>query len=68
MTDIDNIIKKEFKITDRQLNLMKLVSMIGLIIIMIVLAIVIFKYGSAIKSNPCDFCNCSFQNLKGGIK
>ena len=68
MTDIDNIIKKEFKITDRQLNLMKLVSMIGLIIIMIILAIVILKYGSAIKSNPCDFCNCSLQYLKGGIK
>ena len=68
MTDIDNIIKKEFKITDRQLNIIKIIFMIGLIITMIIVAIVIWKYGSAIQSNPCDFCDCTFKSMKGGLK
>lgn len=41
-----------------QLDVMKIVFMIGLIITMIILGVVIFKYGSAIQSNPCDFCDC----------
>ena len=68
MTDIDNLIKKEFKITDRQLNIMKLVSMTGLIITMIIVGVVIFKYGSAIRSDPCAYCDCFLKTLKGGIK
>lgn len=47
---------------------MKVLMMLVLIITMIVLAIVIFKYGSAIKSNPCDFCDCTYNVLKGGLK
>jgi hypothetical protein len=47
---------------------LKIIMMLILIVTMIVLAVVIFKYGSAIKSNPCDYCNCTYNFLKGGLK
>ncbi len=51
---VDNFLKKW------QINwdAFKIILMIGMIIVMIVLGIVIFKYGSAIKADPCEFCDC----------
>lgn len=63
----DEEIKKGLKINDRQLDIIKVILMFGLIITMIVLAFVIFKYGSAIQSNLCDYCDCTFKVIKGGV-
>jgi len=38
-------------------ELFKLIVMIILIITMILLGIVIFRYTQQIKLNPCDFCS-----------
>ena len=65
---IEEDIRNKFGLTESQMDIIKIFLMFGLIITMIVLAIVIFKYGSAIKYNPCDFCNCTKQILKGGLK
>jgi hypothetical protein len=52
------------------IEILKIVLMIGLIVIMIVLAIVIYKYTQQIKLNPCQFCECNqlinLTQLKGG--
>jgi len=50
----------------------KIILMIGLIIIMLVLAIVIFNYTKQMKLNPCDFCSecknlINLTELKGGL-
>jgi len=53
------------KLSQRQIDVIKIVFMIGLIITMIVVGVVIFKYGSIINANPCDFCDCGdIRNIK----
>lgn len=49
-------------------DVFKVVFMFGLIIIMIVLSLVIWKYGSAIKTDPCNFCDCSKQIIYNAIR
>ena len=68
MQEIEEDIRNSLGLTESQMDIIKVVLMLGLMITMIVLASVIFKYGSAIKSNPCDFCNCTKQILKGGLR
>lgn len=55
-------------LTQKQIDSIKIVFMIGLLVTMIILSVVIWKYGSLIKTNPCELCNCSIQILKGGIR
>ena len=64
--EIQEDICNKFGLSESQMDIIKVILMFGLIIIMIILAIVIFKYGSFIKANPCDFCDCSIKILKGG--
>lgn len=57
------------KVKKGNLELFKIILMIGLLITMIVLAVVIWKYTQQMKLNPCDFCD-SCKNLiqvKGGL-
>jgi len=66
------------KIKDKSnFELFKVIIMIGLIITMLVLAFVIWKYTQQMRLDPCNFCSSckSFNNsftlnltqLKGGI-
>lgn len=54
-------------ISEKNINIFKIVLMIGLIITMIILSIVIIVYGSAIKEDPCNFCNC-IKNINYSLK
>lgn len=68
LEEFEEKIKKEYNLTEHNLDLFKIILMIGLIITMIIMSIVIWKYGYYIKSNPCDLCDCSFKILKEGLK
>ena len=47
-------------ITDKQLDLLKILVMLILIVTMVVLSIVLYKYGYAVKIDPCSLCeNCT---------
>lgn len=52
-----------FKITDRQFQIIQLVFTIGLMITLIVIAVIIFKYAAIIKVDPCSLCNQPILNL-----
>lgn len=65
--EIEENIRNRIGLTESQMDLIKVILMLGLIITMIFLGIVIWKYGDAIKSNPCSLCDCSVRILKGGI-
>jgi len=52
----------------KTIDKIKIALMVGLIATMATLAIVIWKYGGLIIEDPCKYCNCDFNILKGGIK
>ena len=52
----------------KTIDFIKIVLMFGLMLTMICLAVAIFIYGAPIKADPCSFCDCTFEILKGGIK
>ena len=51
------------EITQRQIDLGKLVAMIILIIVMIVLSYTVIKYGTILKTNPCSLCDCTIDKV-----
>jgi len=46
---------------------LKIIMMLVLIVTMIVVGVIIFKYAHIIKADPCAYCDCAIKILKGGI-
>jgi len=46
---------------------LKIIMMLILIITMVVVGIIIFKYAHVIKADPCAYCECLVKSLKGGV-
>ena len=55
-------------LTDRQINIIKIVATIGLTITIIAVGIVMIKYGTILKQDPCSLCNCNRSIINNLIK
>ena len=66
--ELEEGFRNKLGLTQEQMDILKVVLMFGLIITMIVMTIVIWKYGSTIKADPCKYCDCISKVLKGGTK
>ena len=61
--------EEEIKSTreERIRDWLKIIMMLILIITMIVVGIIIYRYAHIIKADPCAYCACAIKMLKGGI-
>jgi disulfide bond formation protein DsbB len=51
-------------LTQKQIDIIKIIFMIGLILTMIIMSITIYYYGNIILTNPCSLCECPTNFLR----